>query len=241
MVGDGNGFMSPGKSRFDNIAYIADRIHSGHLGVTVELHPFFRSIVGTANSLHRHNVIGLDGDFPVILIVHRFTSNQDSGALFERFVPLLIVHIVNDFHNVAGGIVGKAVSQDHLAAVPGDLGIHLKNIAPDDHDSAHGCDIPQRNRFLGDFAALQQNCTVLFELHRCKIHCNSSRLLHALLPPAERTVGRFDWCTACWGPFGQFGHLNGWRLVIAAFRCIGGTCEANLYLCAEMLLNQTRQ
>ena len=47
VVGNGNGGMSPFVSAFYNILGFGNTVHVAHLGMTVQLHSLFHTVVGT--------------------------------------------------------------------------------------------------------------------------------------------------------------------------------------------------
>ena len=109
MVGDGDGGMTPGNGPLHRVLGVGEGVHQGHLGVQVELHPFFRGVVLLHGLLRRLNDQGLQDH-----VVVKPVQVQPAGDLqvHPRLDPL---------HNGESLVPGHELAHPDGAGVVGDV------------------------------------------------------------------------------------------------------------------------
>ena len=93
MVGDGQGPVTPFIGLVNDLIQAGDAVHSGHVAVEVELHPFGGGLIHLGNLLHCADIAGPDGDLPVVLVIGGQPPHHNGFAYCEavRQVGLILV------------------------------------------------------------------------------------------------------------------------------------------------------
>ena len=83
VVRNGNGLMSPRRSLFDSCGGVGQRIHGGHGGMQMQLHPLFRGGVLALGLLPCHDGLGLKHVFVIIAVVGHLAQDSQPHTLLD--------------------------------------------------------------------------------------------------------------------------------------------------------------
>ncbi len=128
-------------------ARITEAVHAGKLGMQVQLHPLFRSIVLPLFALHKEHIIRVHDIVMLILVIRAVAAHDDGRALADG-LPLGAVLTVlrTDLQVDGAGVVGDGNGID-LAVVALDLG--KEHVAPDHALAALAAQLLERCEIFG--------------------------------------------------------------------------------------------
>ena len=112
VIGDGNCLMPPFCGKLDDFGYAAGRIHCGHTGMQMQLHPFFLGIIHALFIFNTVYVVGKDAIILSIRIIAVSAANHERRALLlnlfnKAYRPFLHKVIGEELYRGCIGLIGN--------------------------------------------------------------------------------------------------------------------------------------
>ena len=205
VVGDGDGRVAHPVGQFDDAAGVAEGVHTGQLGMQMQLHPLDGGVVLPLFALDKEDVVGPDDIVVLVLIVGAVAAHHDRRTLGDG-LPLgaVLPFLRTDLQVDGAGVIGDG---DRVYLAEAALHLGEEDVAPDHALAALAAQILEGGEvFRGEHLAVEDGDGLVREVEALHLDGGSS-VLFLKLDDGRRNF-----------PLELFFHLALFGLAHAAFQ-----------------------